>query len=176
MSEANAQSRSAWNANARFWDEQTGNRILDIACGNGLTSRRLAKLGARVTAFDFSEAMIGRFDAALCNMAFMDMADLHPLMHAAAQMLGPGGAFVFSILHPCFNNPRAVQVAELGNVTITYSVKVSSYLTPYMQHGVAMHDQPEPHPYFHRPLSALIATAADAGAASARRGVLDNPN
>src|SRR6185436_17007779 len=32
--------------------------ILDIACGNGLTSRRLAGLGADVTAFDFSENLI----------------------------------------------------------------------------------------------------------------------
>ena len=35
-----------------------GQRILDIACGNGLTSRRLAALGARVTAFDFSSNLI----------------------------------------------------------------------------------------------------------------------
>jgi 2-polyprenyl-3-methyl-5-hydroxy-6-metoxy-1,4-benzoquinol methylase len=32
--------------------------ILDIACGNGLTSRRLAALGANVTAFDFSANLI----------------------------------------------------------------------------------------------------------------------
>jgi 2-polyprenyl-3-methyl-5-hydroxy-6-metoxy-1,4-benzoquinol methylase len=35
-----------------------GQHILDIACGNGLTSRRLAALGARVTAFDFSANLI----------------------------------------------------------------------------------------------------------------------
>jgi 2-polyprenyl-3-methyl-5-hydroxy-6-metoxy-1,4-benzoquinol methylase len=32
--------------------------ILDIACGNGLTSRRLAALGAQVTAFDFSANLV----------------------------------------------------------------------------------------------------------------------
>jgi 2-polyprenyl-3-methyl-5-hydroxy-6-metoxy-1,4-benzoquinol methylase len=32
--------------------------VLDIACGNGLTSRRLAALGANVTAFDFSANLI----------------------------------------------------------------------------------------------------------------------
>ncbi|MGZ9235759.1 MAG: class I SAM-dependent methyltransferase [Anaerolineales bacterium] len=36
----------------------TGQHILDIACGNGLTSRRLAALGAQVTAFDFSANLI----------------------------------------------------------------------------------------------------------------------
>jgi SAM-dependent methyltransferase len=38
---------------------QPEQHILDIACGNGLTSRRLALLGANVTAFDFSANLIG---------------------------------------------------------------------------------------------------------------------
>ena len=37
-----------------------GQHILDIACGNGLTSRRLAALGANVTGFDFSMNLIER--------------------------------------------------------------------------------------------------------------------
>ena len=36
----------------------TGERVLDVACGNRVTSRLLAEAKARVTAFDFSEAMI----------------------------------------------------------------------------------------------------------------------
>ncbi len=40
-----------------------GQHILDIACGNGLTSRRLAKLGAQVTAFDFSANLIEKAKA-----------------------------------------------------------------------------------------------------------------
>ncbi len=72
----------AWEANAQVWDArmgdegndffnilcwpaivallgpQPGRRYLDIACGNGLTSRRLAALGAHVTAFDFSANLI----------------------------------------------------------------------------------------------------------------------
>ena len=79
--EHNEKAREAWEANSRFWDEhmgegndffnllewpaverllkpQQGERLLDIACGNGLTSRRLARAGADVLAFDFSEAMI----------------------------------------------------------------------------------------------------------------------
>ena len=74
--------RDAWDANAEVWDArmgdegndffnvlcwpslaslldiQPGRRYLDIACGNGLTSRRLAALGAQVTAFDFSENLV----------------------------------------------------------------------------------------------------------------------
>lgn len=216
----NSDAREAWDTNAAFWDQRMaegneffntlvwpaverlfapmeGHRLLDVACGNGLTSRRLADAGASVTAFDFSGAMIqlarqrdspskidyrivdatdrkalldlgaGAFDGALCNMALMDMADIDPLMSALASLLRPNGRFVFSVLHPCFNNPAIVQMGELedreGALATTYSVKVSRYLTPYTQIGVAMHDQPAPHPYFHRPLSALLAPAFEAG-------------
>jgi len=121
-------SHDAWNTNARFWDThmgegndilnllvwpavvrllpvRAGDLILDIACGNGLTSRRLFESGTRVVAIDFSEELVdiarkrkygseidyrvldatdyeklvdlgpGKFDAALCNMAFMDIAE-----------------------------------------------------------------------------------------------------
>jgi 2-polyprenyl-3-methyl-5-hydroxy-6-metoxy-1,4-benzoquinol methylase len=212
--------RRAWDANAEFWDEQMGDGndffqlliwpaverllelpaggpILDVACGNGLTSRRLAALRESVIGIDFSERMIEiarrrggdreidyrvvdatdraallalgeeSFARVLCNMALMDMADVEPLMSAVARLLRPGGAFVFSVLHPCFNNPAAVQMAELeergGSFVTTYSVKISRYRTPYIQTGAAMHGQPEPHPYFHRSLADLLAPGLGAG-------------
>ena len=78
----NEQTREAWNANAEVWDErmgdegndfhqtlirpatqrllnlQPGQRILDVGCGNGLTSHWLARLGAQVLGIDFAEEMI----------------------------------------------------------------------------------------------------------------------
>src|SRR5437879_12784351 len=36
-------------------------------------------------------------------------------------------------------------------------------MTPYTKVGLTMHGQPVPHPYFHRPLSALLAPALKAG-------------
>ena len=74
--------KNAWDSNAEAWDNQMGDEgndwfnilqwpilasfldvqpdsnILDIACGNGLTSRRLVTLGANITAFDFSANLI----------------------------------------------------------------------------------------------------------------------
>lgn len=218
MKLGNEDAQRAWNSNAQFWDEQMadgneffnvlvwpaveallqpapGEFLLDIACGNGLTSRRLASAGAKVTAFDYSGPMIdlarkrggsvdyrvldatdreamlalatAAFDGALCNMALMDMSDIGPLMHALAKLLRPGGRFVFSVLHPCFNNPATIQTAELqdraGALVTSYSVKVSRYASSFTQAGVAMPDQPVPHPYFHRPLNALLAPAFHAG-------------
>jgi SAM-dependent methyltransferase len=52
-----------WPVIASFLDIQPGQYILDIACGNGLTSRKLAELGARVSAFDFSANLIERAKA-----------------------------------------------------------------------------------------------------------------
>ncbi|HHW92382.1 MAG TPA: class I SAM-dependent methyltransferase [Firmicutes bacterium] len=136
-----------WPAVKELLLPHKGDRILDIACGNGLTSRRLAETCADVVAFDFSEEMIaiaqqrtkdcpvkehivykiidatdseallrlgaGSFTGALCNMALMDMADIRPLMNSLAILLQPGGRFVFSVLHPCFNNPSTVLKSEL---------------------------------------------------------------
>jgi ubiquinone/menaquinone biosynthesis C-methylase UbiE len=74
--------REQWNQKAQFWDElhgdagnnfhrtlispaverllelQAGERVLDVACGSGVLARRLAALGAEVTAVDFSDELI----------------------------------------------------------------------------------------------------------------------
>jgi 2-polyprenyl-3-methyl-5-hydroxy-6-metoxy-1,4-benzoquinol methylase len=222
LQRANQETRDAWNQNASFWDERMGEgndfdqvltwpaterllelcpreRILDVACGNGLTSRRLAEMGARVVAFDFSEEMIrlarrrtvqhaervsyhvldatdevglvalgeGAFDAALCNMALFDIADIRPIMRALARLLRPGGRFVFSVLHPCFNSPHMAHVAEMqdrdGDIVTVYSVRVFSYISPTVSQAVAIRGQPVPQLLFHRPLEVLLGTAFQSG-------------
>lgn len=219
---ANKKTHDIWNVNAQFWDERMGEgndfveiliwpatvrlldikpgeRVLDIACGNGLTSRKLARMGAKVKAFDFSEEMIriarsrheesgeaieysvldatnedallalghGRFDAAICNMALFDMAEIKPLFRSLAKLLRPGGRFVFSVLHPCFNNPLSVQTLEmedrLGEAITTYSIKVRQYMTESVTRSTGITGQPEPHLFFHRPLCELLGAGFEAG-------------
>jgi 2-polyprenyl-3-methyl-5-hydroxy-6-metoxy-1,4-benzoquinol methylase len=82
LNDPNQFTHDAWEANAEVWNARLGDEgndffnvlcwpalrfclgvkpdqyILDIACGNGLTSRRLAAPGAHVTAFDFSANLI----------------------------------------------------------------------------------------------------------------------
>jgi len=110
----------------------------------------------------------GRFDAAVCGMALMDMAEIDPLLAALVELLKPGGRFVFSVLHPCFNAPGAVLVMEegedaAGRLVTTYSVRMKRYLTAPPSKGAGMPNEPEPHWYFPRPLSALLGAAFRAG-------------
>jgi 2-polyprenyl-3-methyl-5-hydroxy-6-metoxy-1,4-benzoquinol methylase len=222
ISNANEEIRQVWDDNAAYWDEfmgegndfvevlcwpvtkqllelQPGNRVLDIACGNGLTSRRLAKLGCDVVAFDFSKRMIEKakeypspevgeiryhvldasdqralldlgedeFDAALCNMALFDMAEIEPLFQALPLLLRSGSPFVFSVLHPCFNNPHTKLVAEVedrsGKLITEYSVRVNKYITPSVEHAVALKEQPKPQLVFHRPLQVLLESGFNTG-------------
>ena len=74
---------------------------------------------------------------------------------------------MFSVIHPCFNSPHVVQVAEMedrgGEIVTVYSVKVSGYMTETIARGVAMVAQPRPQLYFHRPLQVLLGAGLDAG-------------
>lgn len=79
----NEEVRHIWNENAQFWDERMGEgndwhkmlvepatdrllnikpgeHVLDIACGNGQYTRRMAEHGAEVVAFDLSERLVER--------------------------------------------------------------------------------------------------------------------
>ena len=110
----------------------------------------------------------GRFDAAVCTMAMMDMASIDPLFESLTRLLKAGGRFVFSVCHPCFNaNPRMQMLAEreeMGNeLATTYSVKVSRYITPVAHKGIAIAGQPVAQTYFHRPISVIFNAGFKAG-------------
>ncbi|MFC2108383.1 class I SAM-dependent methyltransferase [Candidatus Bipolaricaulota bacterium] len=207
--------RSAWEQNAKWWSDrfgegnnfhlqlvapsvekllaiQPGEQVLDIACGNGAFSRRLADLGARVLGFDFSapfiecarersdgygdriqyrvidatkhEQLLGlgesQFEAAVCNMALMDMSDINVLAECLPRLLKLGARFVFSIMHPCFNNNAvrlSIEDEQQGvDFVCVPSVRVTKYLTPFASEGVGIVGQPVPQTYFHRPLQELL--------------------
>jgi ubiquinone/menaquinone biosynthesis C-methylase UbiE len=157
--------RAAWDDLAAFWDErmeagatwqrhliqpsverllrlEPGERVLEIACGNGEFARRMSELGGQVLAVDFSDGMLERarshggdvdlryadatdedalvalgeprsFDAVVSNMAIMDMETIEPMVAAASRLLKPAGRFVFSTLHPAFNSGDVRPSVEL---------------------------------------------------------------
>ena len=216
--------REAWETNAEWWDAyykegnvfhrtliapateallavEAGERVLDIACGNGAFSRRLAELGAEVLAFDFSEAFIacakertkehmdridyrvldatdrdavlglgeGMYDAAVCTMALMDMEEIEPLAEVLSRLLRSGGRFVFSIMHPCFNQMGATMMLEEethdGRLVIKPAIKVAKYMTSFRAQGIGIVGQPVSQTYFHRPLQDLLRPFLDCGLA-----------
>ncbi len=118
-----------------------GRAICDLACGQGIVSRQLARRGACVTGIDISERLLeiargeeaelplgiayiqddahtlaavpdASFDAVACNLALMDIPDLDAVMAAVWRVLRPGGAFVFSIAHPCIVPPGSYWTTE----------------------------------------------------------------
>lgn len=105
--------------------------VLDLACGEGFNTRILARIGAKVTGVDFSEALIkfarqeeaneklnvhyevmdatnleiipdGHFNLVTCFMALQDIENYELAVSEVARVLKNKGRFVFSIPHPCF--------------------------------------------------------------------------
>jgi 2-polyprenyl-3-methyl-5-hydroxy-6-metoxy-1,4-benzoquinol methylase len=204
--------RETWDTLAGFWDSKMeagetwqrtliapsvenllkitpGERVLELACGNGEFARRLTELGATVVATDFSESMLaiarghrggidyrhvdaanahelsaleadGPFDAAVVNMAIMDMITIEPMAAALPSLVRPGGRLVISTLHPSFNSGELTRVTEqtedATGVVRTYSIKRSGYITPTTSKGVAVEGQPLTQWYFHRPLKLIL--------------------
>jgi len=141
--------------NARANTSETHGRV-DYRVIDAMDGSALAALGR------------GRFDAAVCTMAIMDMAAIEPLMSALGGLLKSGGRFVFSIVHPCFNSAGVKLVAEegtteAGELVTRYGLAVSGYIRPRSVKGVAMKDQPAAQYYFERPISVLFNRCFDAG-------------
>ena len=109
-----------------------GMRIIDIGCGEGYNTRKLAERGASVVGVDISEKLIEAaseleakqqlgieyhqisgddlsmfadksFDAVVSTMALMDFGNLASCVAEAWRVLKDEGFFQFSVLHPCVN-------------------------------------------------------------------------
>jgi len=173
----------------RLLELRAEERVLEVACGNGEFARAMSALGASVLATDFSGPMLerarahgadveyrlvdatdegallalgepGSFDAAVSNMAIMDMAEIEPMISALAVLLRRSGRFVFSTLHPAFNSGEVTRLVEQSEeetgVVRSYSIRVFGYITPTTGKGVALEGQPVRQWYFHRPLRAIF--------------------
>ena len=111
----------------------------------------------------------GPFDAAVCNMAIMDLAEVGPLFAALPSLLKPSAPFVASLLHPTFSGGRHVELylerreTTEGRLVYERGVKMGRYKTPGMLSGIAVEGQPALQPYFHRPLELLLGIAFEAG-------------
>jgi SAM-dependent methyltransferase len=166
-----------WEANAETWTRLTragydiyrdylntpaflsmlppvkGLRGLDIGCGEGANTRKLAGLGAHMQGIDIAPTFLRHaeasevanplgisylladaaalpfpdacFDFVTAFMSLMDLADLEQTLTEARRVLRPGGFLQFSILHPCFAPlHRAVLREPCGKVR---AIEVARY-------------------------------------------------
>ncbi len=98
---------------------------------------------------------VNSFDAALSNMALFDMANIEILFQTLPRLLKPDGIFVFSLMHPCFNNAASVHMMEElddGEIQNRSFGKDLPLHDAIPCQGNALRNQPKPQMYFVRPL------------------------
>ncbi|MFH1140869.1 MAG: class I SAM-dependent methyltransferase [Chloroflexota bacterium] len=134
-----------------------GQRLVDLACGNGALARQLARRGAQVTGVDASARLItlaerreasnplgiryhasdatqlsilgdASCEAVVCNMGLMDIADAERAIGEVYRVLRHNGRFVASIVHPCFDQGSgSAWIMEKSGTVATIWRKVGRY-------------------------------------------------
>jgi 2-polyprenyl-3-methyl-5-hydroxy-6-metoxy-1,4-benzoquinol methylase len=162
-------------ATLRLLEPQAGERILDVACGNGNFSRKLAGVGCEVAAFDYSTALIAHAKKykSTEHIAYSvcDATD-----YAAVKALGGGNPFDKAVcnmalmdipdIEPLFS--AVYELLTLDGVFV-FSLTHPCFISPGNRltedgMGVIVSDYMEEKmhvingeiPQHHRPLSALL--------------------
>ncbi len=193
---------SAWEENAEFWDEQMGDEsnffhcdivrpnvekllniveddfVLDIACGNGNFSARMAEQGAKVVAFDYSPKMIelavkrrgsalDKIDFRVCDATNYDelimLKGEIPFTKAVANM----AIMDISEITPLFKavydllDENGIFVFATHHPCFTYENE--DYFTSCINKGVAIEGQPALQNYYHRSISDILNLAFATG-------------
>ena len=170
--------------------------VLDLGCGNGYLSRMLSRKGAKVTAVDASPTMVRNakahdpqnslginyvvsdaarldaldkcsFDLVFANMSLMDVEDGSAAIRGVGRVLRPGGRFVASISHPCFDNGSSSEwVAEKSTLQpLKVFRRIRSYRVPFSEEIPWKVGEKERRytKAFHRPLSWYARTISSNG-------------
>ena len=134
----------------RMLPDVKGKLGLDVGCGEGTNTRRVAELGATMKAVDITETFIKHakateaedprgieyftapaqnvpfpgqtFDFVTAFMTLMDMADLEGAFGEIFRVLKPGGFLQFNICHPCYDLPNKKKVTDENGEEIGYQI------------------------------------------------------
>ncbi len=193
---------TAWEQNAEFWDNQMGDEsnffhrdivrpyveellqinaqdmVLDIACGNGNFSHRIAKQGARVIAFDYSPKMIAlartrrsdvldQVDFQVCDATRLEeMLKLkrnQPFTKAVANMAIMDIAKITPLFQAVYEllDTDGIFVFATHHPCFTY--ENGDYFTSCINKGIAIEGQPMLQNYYHRSIGDILNVAFQAG-------------
>lgn len=167
-----------------------GERVLDLACGQGFFTRAMAAGGAHVTGADIAPELIKKaranspkdivyhvapaedlsfaaaheYDIVVCVLALQNIEHLRTVYQEVQRVLRPGGRFVMVLNHPAFRVPQhsSWQFDEMGNVQYR---RVDGYLIP-KRVEIKMHPGQAHSPVtvsFHRSLQDFFKALTGAG-------------
>jgi 2-polyprenyl-3-methyl-5-hydroxy-6-metoxy-1,4-benzoquinol methylase len=176
----------------RQLDARTGERVLDVACGQGVLGRALAKQGIACLGVDASPSLIEAAkqrataqeqyqvgdvrslkaavgdvgcDHAAAVMALQDLDPIAPVLSGISAVIKPGGRLVIVLSHPCFRIPKRSAWGWDEQWGIQYR-RVDAYQSPAIlaikTHPGRPHDTSATNS-FHRPLATYLSALGQAG-------------
>ena len=174
----------------RLLEVRKKDRVLDLACGQGVFSRYLARKGIHVEGLDSSSELVkyararsgpsiqyhvgdagnaenfeaDRFDGIACLMAIQNIEKMDLLFKSASRWLKTGKHFVVVMTHPCFRIPRQSNWGWDDEKKLEYR-RVDHYMTettvPILTPPFA--DSKSFTLTFHRPLQSYVSALVQAG-------------
>jgi ubiquinone/menaquinone biosynthesis C-methylase UbiE len=174
----------------RLIDPQPSQRIIDIACGQGVLCRLLRERGAEVSGIDAAEPLINlarergpadiryevgdarqlsslpadHFHAASCVLAVQNIHPVAPMFAGAARSLRPGGKLVIVMMHPCFRGSKETSWGWDDAKMVQYR-RVDRYLLP-RKSPIVTHPGKRADEYtwtFHKPIESYVKSLRTAG-------------
>jgi ubiquinone/menaquinone biosynthesis C-methylase UbiE len=174
----------------RLLGVKPGERVVDIACGQGVLCRALQERGIEATGIDAAAELIAaareragdairyilgdardlsflpadHFSAAACMLAIQNIHPIQPVFAGVHRLLAPGGKFVVVMVHPCFRGAKETSWGWDEKSGIQYR-RVDRYLTP-RKSPIVTHPGKDPGQYtwtFHKPIQEYVRAARNAG-------------
>jgi 2-polyprenyl-3-methyl-5-hydroxy-6-metoxy-1,4-benzoquinol methylase len=163
-----------------LWGDLRDRRVLDAGCGGGWLARVVAAEGGRVSAVDFSPALIasareldrgagaayhvaslsdlslfgdGEFDLVVSHCCLQDVSDHRAALRELARVLQAGGQLVLSVVHPWTWQFDAHWGPRAPGEPFVGYIDDAQYLR----------ERFSGHTMFHRPMSAYSRAITEAG-------------
>lgn len=177
----------------RLLAAQPGERVLDVACGQGVLCRLLQQAGTAPTGIDAAAELVriarersdpsirwhigdarsmekvrglepATFNAATCVLAIQNIHPFLPVFEGVSRMLVEGGRFVMAMMHPHFRGPKATSWGWDDARGVQYR-RIDRYMEPRKE-PIITHPGKDPTGYtwtFHRPLQSYVRSLRTAG-------------